>query len=74
MLQGTPNEAGIVEFIQDIINPVVLNLDENNFSLLARKSEQEMWVVDFYAPWCGPCQHLAPHYRTFAKSVRNDVY
>ncbi|KAL1491528.1 hypothetical protein ABEB36_012112 [Hypothenemus hampei] len=66
---GTPNEAGIVDFIKDILNPVVLNLDENNFNLLARKPKNELWVVDFYAPWCGPCQHLAPQYRAFAKSV-----
>ncbi|ERL92534.1 hypothetical protein D910_09847 [Dendroctonus ponderosae] len=67
--QGVPNEGSIVEFIQDAINPLVKQLDENNFSLLARKSAQEMWVVDFFAPWCGPCQQLAPEYRKLAKSV-----
>ncbi|CAH1121720.1 unnamed protein product [Ceutorhynchus assimilis] len=69
MFQGTPNEVSIVEFIQDIMNDVVLNLDENNFSLLARKPAAEMWIVDFFAPWCGPCQHLAPQYRKLAKSI-----
>ncbi|XP_050310725.1 dnaJ homolog subfamily C member 10-like [Anthonomus grandis grandis] len=66
---GTPNEASIVEFLQDAINPVVVNLNEDNFSLLARKPAKEMWVVDFFAPWCGPCQQLAPEFRKLAKSL-----
>lgn len=28
---------------------------------------QDHWVLDFYAPWCGPCQHFAPEFEVLAR-------
>lgn len=68
---GVPNEEGIVEFISDIIQPIVITLDDSSFVQLMRKPDNELWAVDFYAPWCGPCQRLGPEWRKLAKEVVN---
>ena len=57
---------------QDIIHPVVVQLTPETFEkFLVHKPQGEMWIVDFYAPWCGPCQQLTPVYRKLAKVSLN---
>lgn len=68
---GVPNEDGIVQFVNDIIQQTVIILDDSSFVQLMRKPENEMWVIDFYAPWCGPCQRLGPEWRKLANEVVN---
>lgn len=45
-------------------------MDSDSFySKLGKKPEREIWMVEFFAPWCGPCQQFAPQYRKLAREV-----
>ena len=45
--------------------PVVL-LNKNNWQDEVMKSDS-LWLIEFYAPWCGHCKNLAPSWELAAK-------
>ncbi len=50
----------------------VVDLNPNNFDNRVKDSDG-VWVVEFYAPWCGHCKNLAPEYQKAAKALKGFV-
>ncbi|XP_063788502.1 protein disulfide-isomerase A2 [Pseudophryne corroboree] len=49
----------------------VLVLNKNNFDNALRT--YKYLLVEFYAPWCGHCQELAPKYSLAAEALKNQT-
>ena len=65
---GQHQERAILTFIDDILNPTVISLDNDLYiQLVENKNLNDMWLVDFFMPWCFPCQQLSGEWRILSK-------
>ncbi|CAF3636329.1 unnamed protein product [Rotaria sordida] len=53
-------------------NDDVIELDPSNFDRLVMQSS-DLWIVEFYAPWCGHCQNLVPEWKRVATALKGIV-
>jgi len=49
-------------------NDKVVNLDSSNFEQKVTNSD-ELWLIEFYAPWCGHCKSLTPAWKQAAEEL-----
>ncbi|XP_071730037.1 protein disulfide isomerase-like 2-3 [Rutidosis leptorrhynchoides] len=49
-----------------------VELNSQNFDELVVKSK-DLWMVEFFAPWCGHCKKLAPEWKKAAKNLQGKV-
>ena len=50
----------------------VVELTPDNFDHRV-KDGKGVWIVEFYAPWCGHCKSLAPEYKKAGKALEGIV-
>lgn len=50
----------------------VVELTDANFERLVLKSK-EPWLIEFFAPWCGHCKNLEPHWKAAASELKGKV-
>jgi protein disulfide-isomerase A6 len=51
---------------------LVVDLLDSTFNKTVMKS-QEIWLVEFFAPWCGHCKKLEPKWRELAKKYEGKI-
>ncbi|XP_048341465.1 dnaJ homolog subfamily C member 10 [Sphaerodactylus townsendi] len=72
--EGHHSAEQILEFVEDLMNPSVVSLTPETFSELVKKRKSSnIWMVDFYAPWCGPCQALMPEWKRMARLLNGMI-
>ncbi len=51
---------------------MAVNITDSDFDAVVLKSSIPV-LVDFWAPWCGPCRMVAPHVEAVAEELGEQI-
>jgi protein disulfide-isomerase A6 len=70
--ESKPNQEQKREQEANTDDSDVVVLTESNFESQVLASD-DLWLVEFYAPWCGHCKKLAPEWAQAATELKGSV-